>query len=119
MLTNLALALTLTGKAKEALDYLARAQDARLIVIEGNYLLSDELPWSLARSLYAETWFVATPEPERMRRLVARHTRFGRTEAEARRWAETVDGANAALIEPTAASADLIIDRLDGARLGD
>ncbi|UFS58199.1 nucleoside/nucleotide kinase family protein [Subtercola endophyticus] len=93
---------------------IAVAPDARLMVVEGNYLLVDEPPWSLARPLFAESWFVATPADERMRRLVTRHTRFGRTEAEARRWAESVDGANAALIEPTASGADLVIDAVTG-----
>jgi pantothenate kinase len=85
------------------------APDSRLIITEGNYLLVDEPPWSLARSLFAETWFCATPEPERLRRLIERHQRFGRTPAEARLWAETVDGANAALIEPTAVRASLVV----------
>ncbi|MCU1480015.1 MAG: hypothetical protein JWQ19_801 [Subtercola sp.] len=93
---------------------IAVPSDARLIVIEGNYLLVGEPPWSLARPLYAESWFVATPADERTRRLIARHTRFGRTKAEALLWAEAVDGTNAALIEPTASRADLILDAVTG-----
>lgn len=79
----------------------------RLVVVEGNYLLSDEEPWSEVEPLLTETWFCVTLEPERLARLIDRHTRHGRTPEAAREWAETVDGANALLIEATAARADL------------
>lgn len=82
----------------------------RLIVVEGNYLLAPTDPWSRIPPLLAESWFVATPDEERMRRLVDRHTRHGRTPEAALAWARDVDGANARLIEPTAASATLIVD---------
>ncbi|MFP3467389.1 nucleoside/nucleotide kinase family protein [Leifsonia sp. SIMBA_070] len=82
---------------------------ARLVIAEGNYLLVDQDPWSRIPSLLAESWFVATPEEERMRRLVDRHTRHGRTPEAAAVWARDVDGANAALIEPTASRASLVV----------
>ncbi|MFE4948982.1 nucleoside/nucleotide kinase family protein [Leifsonia sp. NPDC056665] len=82
----------------------------RLIVVEGNYLLAPTDPWSRIPPLLSESWFVATPEEERMRRLVDRHTRHGRTPEAALAWARDVDGANARLIEQTAASATLIVD---------
>ena len=83
---------------------------ARLIVVEGNYLLAPVEPWTRIPALVAETWFVATPEQERVRRLVDRHTRHGRTPQAALAWAREVDGANARLIEPTAAHATLVLD---------
>lgn len=83
---------------------------ARLVVAEGNYLLVDEEPWSRIRPLIAEAWFCAAPEPERMRRLVDRHQRHGRSPAAAAAWARDVDGANALLIERTRARADLVLD---------
>ncbi|GAA4137416.1 nucleoside/nucleotide kinase family protein [Leifsonia shinshuensis] len=89
---------------------LAVLPETRLVVVEGNYLLAPTEPWGRLRPLLAETWFVATPEEERLRRLVDRHTRHGRTPDAARAWAHDVDGANARLIEPTAASATLIVD---------
>ena len=89
---------------------LAVLPGTRLIVVEGNYLLAAADPWSRIPALLAESWFVATPEEERMRRLVDRHTRHGRTPEAALAWARDVDGANARLIEPTAASATLIVD---------
>lgn len=82
----------------------------RLVVVEGNYLLAPAEPWARIPSLLAESWFVATPEQERLRRLVERHVRHGRAPEAARAWAVEVDGANALLIEPTAAKATLIVD---------
>jgi pantothenate kinase len=81
----------------------------RLVVVEGNYLLAGAEPWSEVAPLLTETWFCATPEPERLTRLIDRHTRHGRTPEAARAWAENVDGANARLIEATAARADLTV----------
>ncbi|WP_370055602.1 nucleoside/nucleotide kinase family protein [Leifsonia sp. EB41] len=89
---------------------LAVLPGARLIVVEGNYLLAPTDPWSRIPPLLAESWFVTTTEEERLRRLVDRHTRHGRTPEAALAWARDVDGANARLIEPTAASATLIVD---------
>ncbi|WP_380166951.1 nucleoside/nucleotide kinase family protein [Jannaschia sp. R86511] len=82
---------------------------ARLVVVEGNYLLVDAQPWAQVRDVLAETWFCETPEAVRMDRLVTRHQAGGRTPDAALAWAETVDGGNAALIETTRARADLII----------
>ena len=86
----------------------------RLIVAEGNYLLVDQEPWSRIRSLLAESWFVATPEEERLRRLVDRHTRHGRTVEAATAWARDVDGANAVLIEASRGRATLVVDGTTG-----
>jgi pantothenate kinase len=88
--------------------------EAWLIVAEGNYLLVDDDPWSRIPSLLAESWFVATPEDERMRRLVDRHTRHGRTVDAATAWARDVDGANAVLIEASRGRATLVVDGTTG-----
>jgi pantothenate kinase len=83
---------------------------ARIVVAEGNYLLVDQEPWSRIRPLLAEAWFCTAPESERMRRLVDRHVRHGRTAEAALAWARDVDGANALVIEPTRGRADLSVD---------
>lgn len=80
---------------------------ARLVVVEGNYLLVDAQPWSQVVDVLAETWFCDTPEADRVHRLVRRHEAGGRSVEAARAWAETVDGGNARLIETTRARADL------------
>jgi pantothenate kinase len=82
---------------------------ARFVVVEGNYLLSEDEPWRRIRDLLDETWFCETDEGERMSRLVLRHTEFGRTPDAARAWAREVDGANAVGVEATRDRADLIV----------
>lgn len=82
---------------------------ARLVVVEGNYLLVDAEPWAQVAGLLAETWFCETPGPVRLDRLVTRHEAGGRSAEAALAWAETVDGRNAALVEATRARADLVI----------
>ena len=84
--------------------------EARLVVVEGNYLLVDAEPWSRIRALLAESWFVATPESVRLARLVDRHTRHGRTPKAAEAWARDVDGANATLIEAGRMRATRVVD---------
>ncbi len=81
----------------------------RIVVVEGNYLLADGEPWSGARARFDETWFCATPDAERIARLVDRHTEHGRTPAAARAWATDVDGANAVLIERSREHADVVV----------
>ncbi|MBT1635282.1 nucleoside/nucleotide kinase family protein [Clavibacter michiganensis] len=82
---------------------------ARLVVVEGNYLLVDEDPWALLRAEVDEAWFCATPGDERFARLVDRHTTGGRAPDAAEAWAREVDGANAVLIEATRGRADLVV----------
>ncbi|MEV0845597.1 nucleoside/nucleotide kinase family protein [Streptomyces sp. NPDC049954] len=80
-----------------------------LVVTEGNYLLVDEGPWAGVRGLLDEAWFLA-PEPEvRVRRLVARHVRFGKSPADAERWVAASDEANARLVERYRGRADLLV----------
>jgi pantothenate kinase len=86
----------------------------RLVVIEGNYLLVDEGPWSGVKELLTESWFCETPDDVRVSRLVARHETGGRSPQAALAWAETVDGRNAVLIESTRPRADLIVSGVTG-----
>lgn len=89
----------------------------RIVLTEGNYLLVDEEPWNGARPFFAETWFCETPDGERLRRLIDRHERHGRTADEAAAWATTVDGKNAILIEESADSADVRVSGTDASIL--
>ncbi|MFC5379251.1 nucleoside/nucleotide kinase family protein [Aquipuribacter nitratireducens] len=82
---------------------------ARLVVVEGNYLLVDREPWSQVRDLLAEAWFVEASPQERTARLVVRHEAGGRSPEAARAWADTVDGSNAVLIDATRERADLVV----------
>jgi pantothenate kinase len=91
--------------------------DTRLVIVEGNYLLVDETPWADVKGLLAEAWFCETTDDERVRRLVDRHERHGRTPEAAKAWAESVDGRNATLIESTMPRADLVISGVTAAVL--
>ncbi|MFB9235705.1 nucleoside/nucleotide kinase family protein [Plantactinospora siamensis] len=94
-------------------------RSARLIISEGNYLLLDEPPWTGLRDLFDEVWYVDLEPGERLRRLVDRHVRFGKTPAAARAWATGTDERNAALITATRDRADLVVPSDLVRRLGD
>ncbi|MEU6539236.1 nucleoside/nucleotide kinase family protein [Streptomyces sp. NPDC047000] len=80
---------------------------ARLVVTEGNYLLLGTGAWARVRSALDEVWFCELPEPERLRRLIARHEEFGKGHEEAVAWVLRSDQPNADLIEATGDRADL------------
>lgn len=84
--------------------------EVRLVVTEGNYLLSATSPWPAIRALMAEVWFVELDDTVRRNRLVARHVAFGKSEPEARRWVTEVDEPNARQIASTRHLADLLVD---------
>jgi len=82
---------------------------ARLVVTEGNYLLLDDPQWERARLAMDAVWFVASEEPMRVERLVARHIQFGKSPDEARAWVATTDQRNSELVAATAGRADRVI----------
>lgn len=84
-----------------------------LVITEGNYLLLDGEAWARARAMIDETWFLAPSEPQRLKQLIERHERFGRSPAEARERSLGSDQRNAELIAQTASRADLVV-RLAG-----
>jgi pantothenate kinase len=55
-------------------------------------------------------WFVYTPRPLRLERLLARHVASGKTPEEARAWIRRVDEPNAELVEESRARADRQIE---------
>ena len=86
-----------------------------LVVTEGNYLLLDRPEWRAVRAELDEVWFLDIPEEVRRSRLLARHTAYGKTPAEAQAWVARVDDPNAALVAATRAAADRVIDPGDAA----
>lgn len=82
---------------------------ARLVVTEGNYLLLGTGPWARVRSRLDEVWFCELDEPERVRRLVARHEEFGKDHDTAVAWVLGSDQRNADLVAATRDRADLIV----------
>ncbi|OPF83554.1 nucleoside triphosphate hydrolase [Streptomyces antioxidans] len=85
------------------------APEVPLVITEGNYLLLDDAPWRPVRELLDETWWVELDTEERVRRLIERHRQFGKEPAEAERWVLTSDEANARLVAPGRATADLVV----------
>ncbi|MEV4972575.1 nucleoside/nucleotide kinase family protein [Streptomyces scopuliridis] len=93
-----------------------------LVITEGNYLLLDDGPdgpWSEVRGLLDETWWVDLADEERVRRLIARHERFGKEPAEAERFVLESDEANARLVAPGRSAADLVVTFAAGGAPGD
>ncbi|MFF5981993.1 nucleoside/nucleotide kinase family protein [Streptomyces olindensis] len=94
----------------------------RLVVTEGNYLLLETGAWARVRHRLDEVWFCELPEPERVRRLVARHERFGKSHRDAVEWVLRSDQRNAELVAATRDRADLVVpgqalrDRFPSAR---
>lgn len=82
---------------------------ARLVVTEGNYLLLDTGAWARVRPQLDEVWFCELDEPERLRRLIARHERFGKSHDEAVAWVMRSDQRNAELVAATRDRADLAV----------
>lgn len=79
--------------------------DTPLVVTEGNYLIH----WSEVRDLLDEVWWVEVPDDVRLARLVARHEAYGKSTEQARAWALGSDEANARLIAPGRAHADIVV----------
>ncbi|MGA8048053.1 MAG: nucleoside/nucleotide kinase family protein [Dermatophilaceae bacterium] len=82
---------------------------ARLVVTEGNYLLLGRPEWRRARAELDQIWWVETDDATRIRRLVARHVRFGKAPEVAAAWVAEVDEANTALVRAGGESADRVV----------
>jgi pantothenate kinase len=78
----------------------------QLIVTEGNYLLLEDAPWCQLADVLDETWYLDVPDDLREGRLLARHMRFGRSEAQARDWITHTDAPNALRIAQSRGRAD-------------
>ena len=80
----------------------------RVIVIEGNYLLLDQPPWSGLVRFFDRTLFLAVEREELRRRLVARWLSHGLDPEAARARAEGNDLANADLVNGCVRPADIL-----------
>ncbi|MFC4496571.1 nucleoside/nucleotide kinase family protein [Streptomyces ovatisporus] len=84
--------------------------DVPLVITEGNYLLLDSPEWRPVRPLLDACWWVSLDEDVRLRRLIDRHVRYGKSRAEAESWVHRSDEANARLIAPGREAADLVVE---------
>jgi pantothenate kinase len=93
---------------------IAIAREVKLIITEGNYLLSNAEPWNAIGPMLDEAWYVDPDEALRQERLIARHIAFGKTPDFARSWSLGPDQRNAEMIAATCgAAADLTITAFD------
>lgn len=83
--------------------------DARIVIVEGNYLLHDADGWGPVAAMLDEAWYLNPPQELRRERLTRRHEQFGRSRTDAQQWVADVDERNAELIAQSIARADLIL----------
>ncbi len=82
----------------------------RLLVIEGNYLLLNEVPWVEAAALFDLTVWIAVPECELVRRLQVRWAQHGKTPAAAQAWIDGNDLPNIRQVVAGSKPADLTLN---------
>ena len=72
---------------------------AKVVVVEGNYLLSRDFGWDKVADLLDHSYFLELDDEVRMQRLIERHIRYGKEPIAARDWAIGTDESNAKFIE--------------------
>ena len=82
---------------------------AKLVVVEGNYLLHDDFGWEKIGDYLDETWFLDLDDELRMQRLIARHIQYGKTPEAANEWSRGTDEVNARLIEQSRSRATFTV----------
>ncbi|MDQ0994223.1 nucleoside/nucleotide kinase family protein [Streptomyces sp. V3I7] len=84
----------------------------RLVIVDGNFLLSTRSPWHEVKDELDETWFLDADPRARRDRLTRRYVRYGFTAEAARTKAYGVDEDTSALIRGTASRADLVLSEV-------
>ena len=83
--------------------------ETKFILVEGNYLLLDEEPWSRLAPLFDFSIFVDVPRAELERRLLERWHGHGRSDADARAWIDSNDMPNIDRVLARRRAADLVV----------
>jgi len=81
----------------------------RFVLVEGNYLLLDEEPWSGLAGLFDLTVFIDVPRTELRRRLMERWHHHGKTDEQARAWIDGNDMPNIERVLARSRRADLVV----------
>jgi pantothenate kinase len=84
-------------------------REQKLIIVEGNYLLSDNPPWHQIRCWLDEIWYVDVPEDVLLPRLLERHMQGGKNAEQARAKVESTDLPNARQVAATRNKAARVI----------
>ncbi|MER8703297.1 nucleoside triphosphate hydrolase [Mesorhizobium sp. M1273] len=88
------------------------AADTKFILVEGNYLLLDEEPWTRLAPLFDFSIFVDVPRAELESRLLARWHEHGRSDEDARAWIASNDMPNIDRVLARRRPADLVVGDL-------
>ena len=83
--------------------------EAKFILVEGNYLLLKTAPWNRLKPLFDTTLYIDVPEAELVRRLMQRWHEHGFDEAYAKNWIASNDLLNIRTIQADSAKADLVV----------
>ena len=83
--------------------------DIKFILVEGNYLLLDEAPWTGLTELFDFTIFINPPRIELERRLLERWHEHGKSDDEARAWIASNDMPNIERVLASRRKADLVV----------
>ncbi len=83
--------------------------DVKFVLVEGNYLLLDEEPWSALAQLFDLSIFLDVPRDELERRLLQRWHKHGRSDADARAWVASNDMPNVDRVLQRRRKADLTL----------
>lgn len=81
----------------------------KYLVVEGNYLLLNEVPWSDLGSLFDLTVYIDVPEAELDARLLRRWDHYGKTPQDARNWIDSNDLPNIRRVMQGSRQADIVI----------
>lgn len=82
---------------------------ARLVVVEGNYLVSATPPWDRVVGLLDEVAYLHLDRDVRIRRLIDRHVAHGRTVEDATAFVHRSDEVNAAFVAADRHRASLVV----------
>jgi pantothenate kinase len=94
-------------------DAFTVAAEAKLLVVEGNYLLLSAAPWWRIKPLLDSAIFVDLPREKVRTRLIKRHAAEGLfSEERNREHVERVDLTNYDLVQRSRSRADIVIDLL-------
>lgn len=86
----------------------------KFVLVEGNYLLLDEAPWSGLADLFDQSVFIDVPRDELRRRLVERWRFHGRSDEEGHAWIESNDMPNIERVLARRRIADLVVSQPSG-----
>ena len=85
--------------------------DVKFVLVEGNYLLLDEAPWSALADLFDLSIFIDVPLDELQRRLVERWRAHGKSDEEGRAWIASNDLPNIERVLARRRPADMVVSQ--------